>query len=463
MQNSREPDIDEAGPSTSAHNDPSSQRRPLLEAPTAAATNTEDDGQDNWEVEWDVYSSATSANGSDDSASSLSEAGSELGLFQRDGERLEGRRRVVVAGILMAVTVLSLTAQTECTVYVQRSLGWDKPYMILYLTHSFYIVLWPGLLAWERFRQRDKPWSRFFEDHFFVVRRTAQYVVYRTMDLTVEQTAESPVMYMLRTCFVQCCALNFAAVTWFMAANMTTPSDLNAINNTSAIFTYVFSVWLLKEPMRVKKNMAVILAVVGVCIIAYGNPSDTAEDKADASYPDRTFGNIITGVGAVLYGLYRVLYKLKACLPVEASAEMNIMFSVIVGSSIGFFTATVFWIPLPVLHIFGWETFELPGLAAAFWTFMGMVAGVFLTLSFLSLTALTSPVLSSVAAMLSIFVVALYDWLFTGHGLTGATLAGGSSIIVAFLLIGWSTYEETYPRDREESLELQRIPSRDEV
>ncbi|KAF3904220.1 hypothetical protein ABW21_db0205307 [Orbilia brochopaga] len=451
MQNLRKPDMDEPDASTSASADPSTQRQPLLNASSKAA-DADDDAQDNWEVEWDVYSSATSANGSDASLSSLSQAGSELGLFQHDGERLQGRRRVVVAGILMAVTVLSLTAQTECTVYVQRNLGWDKPYLILYLTHSFYIVLWPGLIAYERFQQRDKPWSRFFEDHFFVVRRTAQYVINQTMDLTVEQTAESPLIYMLKTCFIQCCALNFAAITWFMAADMTTPSDLNAINNTSAIFTYVFSVWLLKEPMRAKKNIAVVLAVIGVCIIAYGNPDDksTATDEPAANYPERTFGNIITGVGAVLYGLYRVLYKLKACLPADASAEMNINFSVIVGSSIGFFTITVFWIPIPILHIFGWETFELPGMAAAFWTGMGMVAGVFLTLSFLSLTALTSPVLSSVAAMLSIFVVALYDWLFMGTGLTGATFAGGTSIIVAFLLIGWSTYEETYPQDREQ-------------
>ncbi|KAJ6257464.1 hypothetical protein Dda_7249 [Drechslerella dactyloides] len=457
MPSSRNSDIDDPGASSS--NDPAGQRRPLLEA-----TNAQDeDAQDNWEVEWDVYSSATSANGSDGSLSSLSEAGSELGLFRRDGERLEGRRRVVVAGVLMAVTVLTLVAQTECTVYTQRTLGWDKPYLILYLTHSFYIVLWPGLIAYERFRQRDKPWSRFFEDHFFVVRRTAQYVMYRTMDLTAEQTAESPLRYMLQTCFVQCCALNTAAVTWFVAADMTTPSDLNAINNTSAIFTYVFSVWLLKEPMRVKKNIAVILAVVGVGIIAYGNPNDTAADKPAASYPDRTIGNMITGVGAVLFGLYRVLYKLKACLPAEASAEMNIMFSVIVGSSIGFFTTTVFWVPLPVLHFFGWEVFELPGFAAAFWTGVGMVCGVLFTMAFLSLTALTSPVLSSVAAMLSIFFVALYDWLFADSRLTGATLSGGTSIIVAFLLIGWSTYEETYPRDREQGLELERIPSREEV
>ncbi|EWC43751.1 hypothetical protein DRE_07369 [Drechslerella stenobrocha 248] len=433
-----------------------------------------------WEVEWDVYSTSTSASddgsddndrddisdGYDDGSPGLFGGGSGGSGSAGEARRQQRRRRVLAAAGLMIITVVSLVAQTECTVYVQRDLGWNKPYMILYLTHAFYLLLWPGLLVYERLRRLDRPWGRFFEDHFFEVRRMAQYVRYGTTELTAAQMGASPVGYILRTCFVQCCALNIAAATWFVAANMTTPSDLNAINNTSAIFTYVFSVWLLKEPVRMKKNVAVALAVIGVLIIAYGNPSaaaPAAEGSAPTGYPNRALGNIITGAGAVLFGLYRVMYKLRACLPAAATAEMNIAFSMIVGCSIGFFTTTVFWVPLPVLHIAGWERFEAPSAEAALWVGVGILCGLLFTTSFLTLISLTGPVLSSVAAMLSIFLVALYDWLFTGHNLTTATLAGGASIIVAFLLIGWSTYQETYRRSkRSDGYELERIPSREE-
>lgn len=56
--------------------------------------------------------------------------------------------------------------------------------------------------------------------------------------------------------------------------------------------------------------------------------------------------------------------------------------------------------------------------------------------------SLTSPVLSSVAALLTIFLVALVDWMLTGKPLSAAAIIGGILIIVAFGLLSWSTYRE---------------------
>lgn len=56
--------------------------------------------------------------------------------------------------------------------------------------------------------------------------------------------------------------------------------------------------------------------------------------------------------------------------------------------------------------------------------------------------SLTSPVLSSVAALLTIFLVAIVDWMLTGEPLTTSSIIGGLLIIVAFLLLSWSTYRE---------------------
>jgi drug/metabolite transporter (DMT)-like permease len=62
--------------------------------------------------------------------------------------------------------------------------------------------------------------------------------------------------------------------------------------------------------------------------------------------------------------------------------------------------------------------------------------------SFLVLMSLTSPVLSSVAALLTIFLVAIVDWGLTGNPLSAASITGGFIIIAAFLLLSWSTYRE---------------------
>lgn len=65
--------------------------------------------------------------------------------------------------------------------------------------------------------------------------------------------------------------------------------------------------------------------------------------------------------------------------------------------------------------------------------------------SFLVLISLTSPVLSSVAALLTIFLVALVDQLLPPplhNSLSAAALFGGVLIIVAFLVLAWATYME---------------------
>jgi drug/metabolite transporter (DMT)-like permease len=56
--------------------------------------------------------------------------------------------------------------------------------------------------------------------------------------------------------------------------------------------------------------------------------------------------------------------------------------------------------------------------------------------------SLTSPVLSSVAALLTIFLVAIVDWLITDKPLSAAAIVGGCLIIVAFVMLSWATYRE---------------------
>jgi drug/metabolite transporter (DMT)-like permease len=77
--------------------------------------------------------------------------------------------------------------------------------------------------------------------------------------------------------------------------------------------------------------------------------------------------------------------------------------------------------------------------------------------SFLVLISLTSPVLSSVAALLTIFLVAIVDWLLTGVPLSAAAITGGILIIAAFILLSWSTYremdEERKKREAEEGVD----------
>ena len=50
--------------------------------------------------------------------------------------------------------------------------------------------------------------------------------------------------------------------------------------------------------------------------------------------------------------------------------------------------------------------------------------------------------LSSVAALLTIFLVAIVDWLITGQRPSAAALAGGLLIVGAFAGLSWATWKE---------------------
>jgi len=223
---------------------------------------------------------------------------------------------------------------------------------------------------------------------------------------------------------------------------------------------------LLHDKFRFDKALSVLVAIGGVMTIAYGDSghrkldgkSGSAIDDAAAKTEEsearyRTLGNLIIGVGSVLYGLYEVLYKKLACPPEGTSAGRGIIFANAFGSMIGSFTLLVLWIPLPILHYTGIEPFEFPQRKTASLLLLSVFSNVVFSGSFLILISLTSPVLSSVAALLTIFIVALVDWRLKDEPLSTAAIIGGLFIIAAFIMLSLSTYREM-DEERQRNLEL---------
>lgn len=293
------------------------------------------------------------------------------------------------------------------------------------------------------------PWKTFWRRHVYLVRTTAQMV--ESADLTVPRGQKSPIPYMLRMTAIVTCSLTVAGGSWYVAVDLTSPSDLTAIYNCSAFFAYAFSVPLLKEPLRWDKSFAVLVAIIGVLIVAYGDKTAEGEES-EAS--NRLLGNMIIGVGSVLYGLYEVLYKKLACPPEGTSPGRGMIFANTFGSLIGSFTLLVLWIPLPILHLLGWETFVIPRGEAAWMLCISVLANATFSGSFLVLISLTSPVLSSVAALLTIFIVAIVDWALTGNPLKPGAIIGGLLIIGAFGLLSWSTFKEMQDERRKKEIDL---------
>jgi len=377
--------------------------------------------------------------------------------------KLATRKKYTYAAFFLGLSLVSFVIQTETAVYIQHELGWNKAYCMLYFTHGSWSLLWPFQLLILRLQKWKMPWETFWRRHVYLVRTTAQMV--ETQELSVPRSQHSPIPYMLRKTALVTCALTVAGGSWYVAVNLTSPSDLTAIYNCSAFFAYAFSVPLLHEKLRLDKSFAVAVAIVGVLIVAYGDATPTKHggksggsvgggDKEDSEASNRVAGNLIIGVGSVLYGFYEVLYKKLACPPEGTSPGRGMIFANTFGSLIGSFTLLVLWIPLPILHITGLEIFELPRGEAAWLLCISVLANATFSGSFLVLISLTSPVLSSVAALLTIFLVAIVDWMWTGVPLSPAAVVGGLLIIAAFLLLSWSTYREMAEERKKKQIDL---------
>jgi drug/metabolite transporter (DMT)-like permease len=275
-----------------------------------------------------------------------------------------------------------------------------------------------------------------------------------TQELSVPRNQHSPLPYMIRMTVFITCALTVAGGSWYVAVDMTSPSDLTAIYNCSAFFAYVFSVPILKEKLRFDKSFAVVVAIVGVLIVSYAPAAedDTTPDPGEPK--NRLLGNLVIGVGSILYGFYEVLYKKLGCPPEGTSPGRGMIFANTMGSLIGSFTLLVLWIPLPILHVLGLEKFEFPRGEAAWMLIISTLSNAVFSGSFLVLISLTSPVLSSVAALLTIFLVAIVDWLWRGKTLTPATIGGGMLIVIAFVLLSWSTYREMRDERRKRQVDI---------
>lgn len=244
------------------------------------------------------------------------------------------------------------------------------------MTHGSWIILWPVQLLLLRIQKWDQPWQTFWRRHVQLLRQTALMVQHRTLHPSPRQSQVSPVPYMIKMTSFVTCALTVAGGSWYVAVNMTTASDLTAIYNCSAFFAYAFSIPLLHEKVRFSKVLAVAVAIVGVFIVAYGDKTPQKQggisggggggsqhDDHSGAQNDgkiRALGNMVIGIGSVLYGFYEVLYKRLACPPDGCSPGRGMVFANTFGSLIGAFTLGVLWIPLPVLHYMGWEEFALP-------------------------------------------------------------------------------------------------------
>ncbi|CDW98520.1 hypothetical protein, partial [Sporisorium scitamineum] len=310
---------------------------------------------------------------------------------------LPGGGKAIFAFVL---SLFAYTLQTEFAQYVQQSLNYRKPFLSLYLGHSSFLLLFPMhlfYLKWSTGRpithylhliaqnlrwQLDTPASSLPDPRADSVRQRLSQASGRGIHTSGndwdEQASESlrrrpasfleqqfgfNVLRLAGLFLILTIGITIPALSWYCAVPMTSMADITAIYNTFSVWALVFSVWFLGEKWERRKVFSVLLACLGVIIVAYGGADhrkvpkpidpvhgkppakdDPAEQlvrhsiqsffahflkRQDSSDPpvssahNPVLGDLLAFIGAVTMAAYEMAFKLIGTLPDEQKqAEM---------------------------------------------------------------------------------------------------------------------------------------------
>ncbi|KAI8881905.1 hypothetical protein K501DRAFT_187956 [Backusella circina FSU 941] len=305
--------------------------------------------------------------------------------------------RSFLATVMLGICIVSFVLQTELAQYVQKNTNFSKPYFIL--TQS-------SALGDTKTQQHTTPDSLL------------------ELQFRVQGNQHQTFRFLIKTCIIVAILLTLPAYLWYLSVNMTSMSNLTAIYNTGCFFAYLFSILMLHDRLMVSKIGAVMLCMLGVLTMACWPGQQADEDDVKSQW----IGILVATLGAALYGFYEVYYK-KYC------SQPTILFANTITGMIGIVTFSLLWVPFPILHAIGYETFQIPDLHTFLNVLMIASMSVVYNATFMAVIALVNPVFAAVGVMLTVPAVALADMAVMGQLVPASTVIGSLLILAGFVIL----------------------------
>ncbi|EGG12311.1 uncharacterized protein MELLADRAFT_115093 [Melampsora larici-populina 98AG31] len=416
--------------------------------------------------------------------------------------------------LIFIIVLISYVTQSELSQIIQIQNDYQKPYLLLYLTHSSYLFILPlHLLIIRLFKSKHQfthpdalststirnsilndlvQLKSIFVDQYRFEDLNDQ--INRPVDLDDGNLDElendndneeirrinrsknalnlNPIQSFksnlpLRRFLIRSIQLTFLialpSLSWFASVSLIDLTSVTAIYNTNAFFAYLFA----------------------IC----PSPSTAAPPT------HRLLGTALALLGSLTYAGYEVWYKKLISLPdpkllkqslasfstkaiISNSSEaerhsrdqeestgllslsesqterskpeidlinrsltvtpQNILLHAnFITSSIGFFTLTLLWIPIPFLHFFKMEIFELPSDTKLIFLILGMISmGVIFNAGFMVLLGLWGPVVASVGNLCTLVLVAISDLILLPNYHLNLSISIGCILIsTAFIVL----------------------------
>ncbi|KAG0319720.1 hypothetical protein BGZ97_001595 [Linnemannia gamsii] len=354
----------------------------------------------------------------------------------------------------------------ELTKFVQTSMGYHKPYFILYISHSFWAIALPAQFIYTTYISSSAPTSlSTFQERvgYFarVIRQSTSDLRHRKADYTAVNTSESTSSSTLAPSSLSTASFSSGTTVftsrekrvlskylfwltvgittlfmvpsylWYLCVAMTSMANLTAIYNTACFFAYLFSILLLREKIVVNKVLAVFLSLAGVAVISLTTRDSGGDGKSvEGKQAFSMAGDVLALVGAALYGFEEVVYKKYVSPKVNPVTFANTMTGLM-----GVVTFTMLWFPIPLLHWIGHEIMELPTWKEFLSILMIATLGLIYNGCFMIVVSMTSPVFAAVGVMATIPLVALTDWAIFHEPIGWGNIVGGLSILVGFAIL----------------------------
>ncbi|KAF9917530.1 hypothetical protein BX616_000689 [Lobosporangium transversale] len=211
-------------------------------------------------------------------------------------------------------------------------MGYQKPYFILYISHSFWAIALPLQFIYSTYLSPGAPGSHLTLQErisYFaklvrhsthdLYHRKSEYILVGQATVTdptipsstpfshAGQEAKSLWKYLFYVTFGMTILFMVPSYLWYSCVAMTSMANLTAIYNTACFFAYLFSVVLLNEKIVVNKVIAVILSLLGVAIISLTVEDTTVPDDQGKKHSTVALvGDFLALIGAALYGFEEV-------------------------------------------------------------------------------------------------------------------------------------------------------------
>ncbi|GAB5366711.1 hypothetical protein AAMO2058_001167000 [Amorphochlora amoebiformis] len=222
--------------------------------------------------------------------------------------------------------------------------------------------------------------------------------------------------------------------TYNLSLAMTSVTSSTVISNTSTLWTFILSLFILGERFRLLKFLGVACCIAGNVWVTFGDSKH--EDGAGQT----TFGDFVCTFSAFMYGMYTV--NIRKRIPDEAAVPLPLFFGFL-----GAFNLVILAPFVLILHFTGVENLStLSGETLGLIISKGILDNVISDYLWALAVLLTTPTVATIGLSLTIPLAILSDLFIKGILPSLASLGGAAFVIIGFLVINLaSTPPSTNP------------------